>query len=258
MRKMLKLLIVLFIIVVLVGCEMQNVENIDKEKVSVYETKQFLGYRRLNNFVVDSMSDGIMTEVSETELNYENEDIFLKVTTIGDFKSLFQVYIDGEFCFEFECAGRDTSTITQIGIRSAYVDITLDDVKDVVIVIPPVRGTMTGPSLTYAYDVKEGKKIDLFQEDGSFTDEQLETAKGFLDDEFYKMFPEFKDISYMKQFGDVYVDKFGQMYYLSAISGKIPQDTIGQMMIFLNWDKNEKNFIISDVIYMPDYVEVDK
>ena len=72
------------------------------------------------------------------------------------------------------------------------------------------------------------------------------------------MFPEFKDISYMKQFGDVYVDKFGQMYYLSAISGKIPQDTIGQMMIFLNWDKNEKNFIISDVIYMPDYVEVDK
>ena len=77
-------------------------------------------------------------------------------------------------------------------------------------------------------------------------------------DEFYKMFPEFKDISYMKQFGDVYVDKFGQMYYLSAISGEISQDTIGQMMIFLNWDKNEKNFIISDVIYMPDYVEVDK
>ena len=65
-------------------------EHIDKEKVSVYETKQFLGYRRLNNFVVDSMSDGIMTEVSETELNYENEDIFLKVTTIGDFKSFFR------------------------------------------------------------------------------------------------------------------------------------------------------------------------
>ena len=30
--------------------------------------------------------------------------------------------------------------------------------KDVVIVVPPVRGTMTGPSLAYAYDGKEKKQ----------------------------------------------------------------------------------------------------
>lgn len=114
-----------------------------------------------------------------------------------------------------------------MGLYSAYVDITMDGVKDVVIVVPPIRGTMTGPSLAYAYDVKEGKAIDLFQEDGSLTDEQLEVIKGFLDDEFYEIFPEFSDISYMKNYGELYVDEFGQLYYLSAISGKEPQDTIG-------------------------------
>lgn len=142
-----------------------------------------------------------------------------------------------------------------MGLYSAYVDITMDGVKDVVIIVPPVRGTMAGPSLAYAYDGKERKTIDLFQEDGSLTDEQLETVEGFLDDEFYEIFPEFSDISYMKQFGELYVDEFGQMYYASVISGKEPQDTIGQMLIFLNWDKEKGGFFISEIMYMPDYVE---
>ena len=134
------------------------------------------------NFVANSMTDGIMTEVSDKELTYENGDVFLKVTTIGDWKCLFQVYTEGRFCYEFECNERDAGEIAQMGLHTAYVDITGDDVKDVVIVVPPVRGTMTGPSLAYAYDVKEGKAIDLFQKDGSLTDEQLETVKGLLDD----------------------------------------------------------------------------
>ena len=76
-----------------------------------------------------------------------------------------------------------------------------------------------------------------------------------FDDEFYEIFPEFSDISYMKNFGELYVDEFGQLYYLSAISGKELQDTIGQMLIFLNWDKEKNVFFISEIMYMPDYVE---
>lgn len=53
-----------------------------------------------------------------------------------------------------------------MGLYSAYVDITIGGVKDVVIVVPPIKGTMTGPSLAYAYDGKEGKGINLFQEGG--------------------------------------------------------------------------------------------
>jgi hypothetical protein len=39
-----------------------------------------------------------------------------------------------------------------------------------------------------------------------------------------------------------------------VISGKEPQDTIGQILIFLNWDKEESGFFISEIMYMPDYV----
>ena len=255
MRKISILVFAGVFIAALTGCGVKDVKSVVKEKVSVYDTTQYQGYRRLYNHVVTSMPDGIMKEVSETELTYENGDIFLEVTTIGDWKSLFQVYTEGEFCFEFECNGRAAGDIAQMGLYSAYVDITMDGVKDVVIVVPPIRGTMTGPSLAYAYDVKEGKAIDLFQEDGSLTDEQLEVIKGFLDDEFYEIFPEFSDISYMKNFGELYVDEFGQLYYLSAISGKEPQDTIGQMLIFLNLDKEKNGFFISEIMYMPDYVE---
>jgi hypothetical protein len=255
MRKISILAYTIVFIAVLTGCGVKDVESIAKEKVSVYDTTQYQGYRRLYNFVVTSMPDGIITEVSETELTYENGDIFLEVTTTDDWKCLFRVYTEGEFCYEFECNGRDVGTIAQVGLYSAYVDITMDGVKDVVIVVPPIRGTMTGPSLAYVYDVKEGKAIDLFQEDGSLTDEQLETVKEFLDDEFYEIFPEFNDISYIKQFGELYVDEFGQMYYSSAISGKEPQDTIGQILIFLNWDKEKGSFFISEIMYMPDYVE---
>ena len=255
MRKMSILEVAIIFIAVLTGCGVKNVESTAKEKVSVYDTTQYQGYRRLYNFVAASMPDGIMTEVSETQLTYENGDIFLKVTTTGDWKCLFQVYTEGEFCYEFECTGRDAGAIAEVGLYSAYVDINMDGVKDVVIVVPPIRGTMTGPGLAYAYDVKEGKTIDLFEEDGSLTEEQLETIKGLLDDEFYEIFPEFNDISYMKQFGRLYVDEFGQMYYSSVISGREPQDTIGQMLIFLNWDKEKSEFFISEIMYMPDYVE---
>lgn len=255
MRKISILTFIIVFITVLTGCGVKDAESVAKEKVSVYDTTQYEGYRRLYNFVVTSMPDGIITEVSETELTYENGDIFLEVTTTDDWKCLFQVYTEGEFCYEFECNGRDVGAIAQVGLYSAYVDITMDGVKDVVIVVPPVRGTMTGPSLAYAYDVKEGKAIDLFQEDGSLTDEQLETVKEFLDGEFYEIFPEFNDISYMKQFGELYVDEFGQMYYSSVISGKELQDTIGQILIFLNWDKEESGFFISDIMYMPDCIE---
>ena len=255
MKKISILAFVVFFIAVLTGCGVKDVKSVVKEKVSVYDTTQYQGYRRLYNHVVTSMPDGIMKEVSETDLTYENGDIFLKVTTISDWKSLFQVYTEGEFCFEFECNGRAAGDIAQMGLYSAYVDITTDGVKDAVIVVPPIRGTMTGPGLAYAYDVKEGKAIDLFQEDGSLTDEQLEVIKGFLDDEFYEIFPEFSDISYMKNFGELYVDEFGQLYYLSSISGKEPQDTIGQMLIFLNWDKEKNVFFISEIMYMPYFVE---
>lgn len=36
---------------------------------------------------------------------------------------------------------------------------------------------------------------------------------------------------------------------------KESQDTIGQMLIFLNWDKEKGGFFISEIMYMPDYVE---
>lgn len=255
MRKILILTLAIIFITVLTGCGTENEESVAEEKVSVYDTTQYQGFRRLYNYMITSMPDGMITEVSETKLTYKNGDIFLKVTETGDWTCLFQVYAEGKYCYEFKCNGRDTSTIAEMGLYSAYADITMDDVKDVVIVIPPIRGTMTGPSLSYAYDIKEGKAIHLFQEDGSLTDEQLETIEKLLDDDFYKIFPEFSDISYMKQFGQLYVDDFGQMYYSTAISGKKLQDTIGQMLIFLNWDKEKSNIFISEIMYMPNYVK---
>jgi hypothetical protein len=60
----------------------KNVESVDREKVSVYDTTQYQGYRRLYNFVVPSIPDGIMTEVSETELTYENGDIFFEFSDL--------------------------------------------------------------------------------------------------------------------------------------------------------------------------------
>lgn len=259
MRKISILALALIVVTGLAGCKAGgtvSTENVSKgEKVSVYDTTQYQGFRRLKQYVMASMPDGILTEVSDTELTYENGDIYLTVTTTDEWKCQFKVYTEGEFCYEFECNERNAALIAQMGLYTAYVDITMDGVKDVVIVVPPVRGTMTGPSLAYAYDVKEGKAIDLFQEDGSLTDEQLAAVKGFLDDEFYEIFPEFKDISYMKQFGELYVDEYGQLYYSSAISGSRPQDTIGEILIFLNWDKEKSEIFISGIMYMPDYVE---
>lgn len=256
MKKTLILAIATIFAATLIGCGTKGAESVVKEKVRVYDTTQYQGYRRLSRLAANSMPDGIMTVVSETELTYENGDVFLEVTTTGEWTSLFRVYTEGELCYEFECNKRSAVAIAQMGLYSAYVDITMDGVKDVVIVVPPVRGTVTGPCLSYAYDVKEGKAIDLFQEDGSLTDEQLEIIKGLLDDEFYEIFPEFTDISYLKQYGTLYVDEFGQLYYFSAISNENIRDTIGEILIFLNWDKEKKGFDITEIMYMPAYVEI--
>lgn len=175
MRRMLKYLIALLVIVVLTGCNAKNSAEVDKDSNESKESFSICDTTHM---------DGVLTEISETELTFENGAVFLEITTTGDFKSYFKAYIDGKFYFGFECNERDSGMISQTGLRLAYADITKDGAKDVVIVIPPVRGTLTGPCLTYVYDVKEDKQIDLFEEDGSLTDKQLESVKKLLDDEF--------------------------------------------------------------------------
>ncbi len=262
-----KKLIILFFILTLgcIGCNTQseNDEEVretevetekEKETAMVYDTNQYQIFRRLESFSMNSMEHAHIVE-TENENEYLCESEFINVIAKDDFQhtgiTTYQIYLDGAKIHQF--TKKDEFTYLSI----QYVDVTRDGNKDVILVGGPDKGRLMGPDWIYVYDVQNDRTIDIFDESGSLTDEQLKAIETYLDDEFYETFPQFVDIKYSKLWGDPCVDGDGNLYYWSAIAGENWLISIGELGVMFFYDKDSESFFVSDVIYMPYYVEVE-
>ena len=258
-----KKLIILFFILTLgcIGCNTQSESGeevreteVEKERVMVYDTNQYQIFRRLHSYSMDYMGYANVVK-TENENEYFCESEFINVIAKDDFQNTgittYQIYLDGAKIHQFT----KEDVFTYLSIH--YVDVTSDGNKDVILVGGPNRGTNVGPHWMYVYDVQNDRTIDIFDKSGSLTNEQLKAIETYLDDEFYETFPEFVDIHYSRQWGRPCVDVYGRLYYWSAIAGEDPLMNIGDLGVMFSYDKDSESFFVSDVIYMPYYVEVE-
>lgn len=189
------------------------------------------------------------------ELRYETKDI--QLVMVNDEEAVkYQVYTDGKEIHQFKRDGQNIESVSMTGITAAaYLDVTQDGVKDIVVIGEPPRGTLTGPHWIYLYDMENRKIISAFDESGALTEKQLDEIGKHLGKEFYETFPESKSLEACKQWGQPYVDKFGQLYYQTSIAGENPLTDIGEMLVMFSYDTLKESFEVCDVIYMPRFVE---
>lgn len=244
-------------LVFLVGCGTDNTG----ESVGVYETNQYMLYKRVYSLVsqcFDGLERATYVELIESESgiwNFESEDISVKAQ-YGEnyYDTEYTILIDGEEVHSFQMP----STSYLNGARVVYVDITDDRSRDIVVVGEPPRGTFL-PSDTYwiyAYDVKNNCSIEIFDEGHSLTEVQKSQLEEFCDEEFYEIFPNISDIYREYTNGEQYVDKQGHLYYniwLFEDSERL-DNQVGDMIVFFDYNSEEKRFDVIDMIYMPTYV----
>lgn len=138
------------------------------------------------------------------------------------------------------------------GIVFYYVDINHDMSPDAVLVGEPPRGTLTGPYWTFAYDIKNETEIKLFDESGELTESQKSQMDSLLPEDFYQLFGRKDDISF--ESGQPLIDVFGNIYYKMGVMTDITTN-VGEILLHLSFDEETGIFEISDLQYMPLYVE---
>lgn len=237
----------------LVGCGTDNIG----ERVWVTETNQYQAFRRIESLLVacsEGLEQATYVELIESESgiwNFESEDISVKAQYDENYDIEYTILIDGEEVHSFQM--QDTGYINCAKV--AYVDITDDRSRDIVVMGNPPRGTWAGSYWIYAYDVKNNCSIEIFDDEGhNLTEVQKSQLEEFYDEEFYETFPNLVDTE--GTWGQQYIDTRGNLYYNIWIyddSGLIG-DPAGDILVFFDYNSEEKRFDVIDMIYMPRYV----
>ncbi len=220
------------------------------ERVWVYETNQYQVYRQVASLIANSEGEtaALVMEGIDGQSGvwiFESADNSVKAQTGENFMTEYTILVDKKEVHSFQMPSVDY----MIGVKMMYVDITKDRSRDVVIIGEPPRGTRTGSYWLYAYDKKNDCNIEVFENGNSLTDVQASQLNDFYNEEFYELFPDFAYTECVRQF----VDEFGNLYYDIAIWDE-NDICLGDMMIFLTYNKEEKRFDVTDMIYMPWYV----
>lgn len=241
-------LFLLLIVSFITGCGQKPAET-----VWVYDTNQYQVYRRLSVLCANAIPDGQITEISENELTYRGEQISLSIKTEGE-ETVFTAHTEDGQLHKFTFNERPAGEILNTGIKAAYVDVTGDGNKDIIVMFSPIRGTFTGPGGAYLYDVAEDKELKLLDNNLYLSEEMLEDIEMLLNEDFYDSFPEFGDVKGLNAGGMLYADDFGNLYYETCVTDKTAQKELGAMMLFLTYEKETGEFSVSDIMYMPYYI----
>lgn len=255
MKKVFMLLPCL-ILILACGCSGQEKPPVETEKVNVYDTDQYLCYKRMERLCQVSYDEWDYTQIKldgENRWIYEvNDEISLKIISDGDPNSDVVEYVitrnDSELAKVAPKFHREPTNITVY-----YVDINCDRWPDVMIVGYPPSGTPAGPCWSYAYDLHNEKEIALFDESGYLTEEQEAQMEALLTPEFYDLFKEWDQVGFHGG-GAPIVDAYGNLYYSTGIMNHSTM-TLGSMLLLLSYDKETERFRVKEVLYMPDMVE---
>ncbi len=220
----------------------------------VYNTDQYQVYRRLSSMCSNALDDCDIQEIEE-ELVCVGENISLCIKNENEHSVVVNVQTEDGNSHCFTYCWRTVSDIINTGIKAAYIDINDDDNRDIVIIFSPVRGTMTGPAGAYLFDVANNQEINILDERLYLSQGMLEEVREHLDEPFYKIFPSFSNFDTLNATGTLYVDKAGKLYYETYILNDSLTMEIGRIMLFLTYDKSDEEFMVSEVLYMPLYVE---
>lgn len=251
MRK-LKALLLITVMLICVGCGKHDRDPL--QGVWVFDTDQYPVFKQLTMLIAnDDSRRAVPTEQPGKEQQeyriYEIDDIKVRVDKINEFyDAKYTIYQNNVEIHNF--------TITRqgnpFGVTISYVDINRDNVNDVVVIGEAPNGTLTTPKWICAYDIKSDSEIDIFADSGELTESQIAQVNEFLDKNFNALFPDNTGVDCTA--AEPYVDQFGNLYYRIGIYKDFYQ-SMGEMLILFSYNADTDSFDVSEVLYMPLYVE---
>ena len=182
-------------------------------------------------------------------------DISIKVEKIEELKAKYTIYKDNEEVDSFEAFLYHSSPPDMIAL---YVDINKDGSRDVVIIGSADSGGVEPTPWTYAYDVKNGEQIHMFdvddKGDGCLTEKQKAQMKSILNEEakLQELLSESKiwiDDSTILG-GIPIVDACDHVYFELPIRGtRYHAEVCGSVLLLLTYNADTKEFDVCDIVY---------
>lgn len=243
-RKSLRLIIILSVCIWITACGDSRADD----------TKDYVLFRRVASLCHSLNEDGfggdIITITENRQWIYKQGEIEVDISVDEQENSSFYLFrISEEAVLNYTREGVDYPQ----AISVYYADINHDGCKDIILVGAAPRGTLAGPHWTYIYDLNNDCELRILEEEGSLTDGLITEIECLLDSRFDELFPQV-DLMDCKYVGELFVDYYGNMYYITTLSegetiAKI--HNVGEMIIFLSYDMENELFYVEDILYMP-------
>ncbi len=246
-------LLFFFLIFGCVGCSTQSGNNTgENDKIYAISSDMEAVFDRLSSLIGDSLPWKMMKDEKEmlysvhgdTTQSIDRVRVDINVTEDNEvWKTTYTIYVDEKEVYSFT-----VGYLYHLFVAVYFKDITQDGKEDLAISVQQDRGTCSGPFLTYIYDIENNKEINIFDEIGSFTEEQMKVLEEKIGDQLITLFPNAK-LSTVRGWGEIEVDCNGNLYYRTLFAEKHdPIRAVGGLMVMFDYDKENETFVISNVM----------
>ena len=246
-------LLVFLLIFGCVGCSTQSGNNTgENDKVYAISSDMEAVFERLDHLIVGLLQwkimgdekDKLYSVSGDTTQSIDRVKVDINVTEEDEvYKTTYTIYVDEKEVYSFT-----VENLVHYSLDVYFKDFTKDDKEDLVISVQQNEGNCSGPYLTYIYDIKNNKEINIFDEWGSFTEEQMKVLEEKIGDQLITLFPN-ADLSTIRGWGKISVDFHGNLYYRTLFAEKHdPIRAVGGLMVMFDYDKENETFVISNVM----------
>ena len=247
-------LLVFLLIFGCVGCSTQSGNNTgENDKIYAISSDMEAVFDRLCSLIVNSLQWKIMGDDKDmlyevhgdTTQSIDRVSVDINVTKDEQefYHTTYTIYMDEKEVYSFT-----VENLAHYSLDVYFKDITQDGKEDLAISVQQNEGNCSDPYLTYIYDIENNKEINIFDEIGSFTEEQTKVLEEKIGDQLITLFPNAK-LSTVRGWGEIEVDCNGNLYYHTLFAEKHdPIRAVGELLVMFDYDKENETFVISNVM----------